>query len=182
VREAFVFMPNISYPTDQEVGVRLAKELVCVAPPPMAWGDSPPWPFDEETLLTHSYRAALTQYARFLLSSYLRASPDRLAEAQKTELPVGDQFRALHPTWEDQFISLFVAAAVAMYLEDFVSEAEAKAYVLMEHKARGMTILPGTVSVLRRYLQELGNKYETLLDFLPIFPKQLRIAKKIVTL
>ena len=125
---------------------------------------------------------ALTQYGRLLLTSYLRSNSDKLAEAQKTELPVGDQFAALHPTWEDQFISLFVAAAVAMYLEDYVSDAEAKAYLLMEKRARGMTILPGTVSVLRRYLQELGNKYENLLDFLPIFPKQLRIAKKIVTL
>ena len=67
-------------------------------------------------------------------------------------------------------------------LEDYVSEAEAKAYILMERKVRGMTILPGTVSVLRRYMQELGNKYESLIDFLPIFPRQLRIAKKIVTL
>ena len=66
---------------------------------------------------------------------------------EKTELPVSDQFRALHPTWEEQFISLFVAAAVAMYLEDYVSESEAKAYVLLERKARGMQILPGTVSV-----------------------------------
>jgi hypothetical protein len=182
IGEDFVFVPNIGYPTDQEIGIRLGKELLCLAPPPLAWGDSPPWPYDEDTMITHSYRAALTQYGRLLLMAYLRAHPQKVAEAQKTELPVGDQFQALHPTWEEQFISLFVAAAVAMYLEDYVNEAEAKAYVLMERKARGMTILPGTVSVLRRYLQEQGNKYQSLLDFLPLFPKQLRIAKKIVTL
>lgn len=182
ITEDFIFTPNIANPTDMEVGIRYGKDLICIAPPPLAWGDSPPWPYNEETMVTHSYRVALTQYARILLLTYLRAHADKLQDAQKTELPVSDQFRVLHPTWEDQFITLFVAAAVAMYLEDYVSDSEAKAYLMMERRARGMTILPGTVSVLRRYLQELGNKYETLIDFLPIFPKQLRIAKKIVTL
>lgn len=182
IAENFIFVPNIAYPTDEEVGIRYHNELICVAPPPLAWGDSPPWPYDEETMITHSYRVTMTQYGRILLTTYLRTHADKLEEAQKTELPVSDQFKALHPTWEDQFISLFVAAAVAMYLEDYVSEAEAKSYLLMEKRVRGMTILPGTISVLRRYLQELGNKYDSLLDFLPIFPKQLRIAKKIVTL
>ena len=54
--------------------------------------------------------------------------------------------------------------------------------MLMEKKARGMAMLPGTVSVLRRYLQEVGNThYTNLIEFLPYFPKQLRVAKKIVT-
>jgi len=182
VRKDLVFVPNLSYPTDQEIGIRNGNELLSIVYPPLAWGDSPPWPFDEESMLTHSYRAALTQFGRILLYSYLHAHADQLAEVSKTTLPVSDQFKALHPTWEDQFATLFVAAAVAMYLEDYVNEAEAKAYVLMEKKARGMTILPGTVSVLRRYLQEVGNRYEDLLDFLPVFPKQLRVAKKIVSL
>jgi hypothetical protein len=39
------------------------------------------------------------------------------------------------------------------------------------------------MSVLRRYLSELDNgRYTDLIDFLPVFPKQLRVAKKIVTL
>jgi hypothetical protein len=43
--------------------------------------------------------------------------------------------------------------------------------------------VPGTVSVLRRYLQEKGGaKYSTLVEFLPYFPKQLRVAKRIVNL
>jgi len=42
--------------------------------------------------------------------------------------------------------------------------------------------LPGTVSVMRRYLQEVGGgKYRNLAEFLPVFPKQLRVARKIVT-
>jgi len=34
--------------------------------------------------------------------------------------------------------------------------------------------------VMRRYMQEVGNRYDNLSEFLPIFPSQLRVAKKIV--
>jgi hypothetical protein len=181
VHEDLVFIPNISYPTDHEIGLRIGSELVSITAPRLAWGDSPPWPFDEDP--AHVYKAALTQFGRLLIIAYLRRHADRLAEATKNPIPVGDQFGAAHPTWEDQFTSLFVAAAVAIFLEDQVSQAEAKAYVLMARKAQGMTILPGTVSVLRRYLNEReAGRYEDLMDFLPIFPKQLRIAKRIMTL
>lgn len=181
VPERFIFIPNISYPTDREIGVQLADEMVCIAPPRLAWGDSPPWPFDEDP--AHVYRAALAQYGRVLLLGYLRAHTDRLAAAVAAPLPVSDQFRAMYPSWEEQFVALFIAAAVAIYLEDHVSKKEADAYVLVAHKAQGMTILPGTISVLRRYLQEReAGRYQTLLDFLPVFPKQLRVAKRIVSL
>ncbi|MBZ0299581.1 MAG: hypothetical protein K8J31_07580 [Anaerolineae bacterium] len=181
VPDDLIFIPNISYPTEQEVGVRIGHELLCIAAPRRAWGDSPPWPFDEDP--AHVYRAALSQFGRLLISAYLRHHPDRLAEAVKNPIPVGDQFGALYPTWEEQFVALWVAAAVAIFLEDHVSAAEAKAYVLMARKAQGMTILPGTISVLRRYLSERETgRYGDLLDFLPIFPKQLRIAKRIMTL
>jgi hypothetical protein len=181
INEDLIFVPNISYPSDQEIGVRIGNQLLCIAPPRLAWGDSPPWPFDEDP--THIYRAALSQYGRMLLMAYLREHSEKVAEAAETPLPVSDQFRSRYPTWQEQFTSLFVAAAVALYLEDAVSTAEASAYVLMERKAHGMVILPGMVSVLRRYLSELeGGRYTNLLDFLPVFPKQLRVAKKIVSL
>lgn len=182
IAEEFAFMPNISYPADDELGIRVGRQIIAIIPPPQAWGDSPPWAYDEETMLTHSYRGAIAQYARVLLTTYLRQHAAQVSEATKKELPVTDQFKALHPEWEDQFIALFIAAAVGMYLEDYVSEVEYKAYLLMERKVRGMTILPATVSVLRRYLQERGNKYETLADFLTVFPAQLRVAKKIVAM
>jgi hypothetical protein len=181
VHDDLVFIPNISYPTDQEVGIRLGRELICITPPRLAWGDSPPWPFDEDP--THVYRAALSQYGRMLLMGYLRANAGKLPNVTKSPLPVGDQFSAMHPTWEEQFTALFVSAAVAIYLEDHVSKSEAKAYVLMARKAQGLSILPGTVSVLRRYLEERSaGRYQSLIDFLPVFPKQLRVAKKIMTL
>ena len=112
IAEQFVFVPNISYPTDQEIGLRLGKEIVVITPPPLAWGDSPPWPYDEESQLVHSYRASLTQIGRLLLIAALRANPEKVAKASKSELPVGDQFKATHPTWEEQFTALFVAAAM----------------------------------------------------------------------
>ncbi len=184
VNDRFVFMPNVSYPSGHEVGLRYEGELICITPPPLAWGDSPPWPYDEDTMVMHSYRASLVQFGKILLMTYLRANPDAVEEASKHRLPVNDQFRAQFPGWEDQFSELFVTALVAMYLKEFVSDREFKAFVLMERKVRGMNILPGTVSVIRRFLQEKGkeNKYDNLMEFLPIFPKQLRIAKAIVNL
>lgn len=182
VEENLVFMPNISYPAAYDLGIRVGNELICIAPPPLAWGDSPPWPYDEPTMLTHSYQVALTVFGRALLINYLRSNTEQLAEISKDELPVADQFKAQHPTWEDQFAALFSMAAVAMYFESHVSEMDYKSYVLMQKKAYGMALLPGTVSVMRRYLKEVGGKYTNLIEFLPVFPKQLRVAQKIVTL
>lgn len=181
IKDEFVFMPNICYPAATEVGIRVDNQLIAIVPPPLAWGESPPWPYDEESRLTeHTYRAALLQYARLLMLGYLRSNAEALEEATQKELPVSDQLKAAYPTWEEQFVALFTTAAVAMYLEDHVNKAEARSYVLMEKRVHNMTILPGTVSVLRRYLQERGNRYETLIDFLSVFPSQLRVAKRIV--
>jgi len=181
IDQRLVFMPNISYPTDSDTGFQIGEELVCIAPPPLAWGDSPPWPYDEPTMIAHSYRTAMIVFGGMLLSNYLRAHPEQVAEIAQTELPLTDPFKARHPTWEDQFSTLFLSAVVAMYLEDYVDEKEYRAYVLMEKKARGMTNLPGTVNVLRRYLQEVGNdKYSNLIEFLPYFPRQLRVAQRMV--
>lgn len=182
VEEGLVFIPNISYPTDKDIGFKLGNQLIAICPPPLAWGDSPPWPYNEATMVTQSLRAAIMVYGRELIIPYLREHIDQLAEVMETELPVTDQFRAQYPAWDDQFVALFLSAAVAMYLEDHVDEKEFQSYMLMEKKARGMSILPGTVSVLRRYLQEKdsSSKYSNLIEFLPIFPKQLRVAQKIV--
>lgn len=178
--EELVFMPNLLYPADENIGIRVGNQLIAITPPPLAWGDSPPWPYDEDTLLNHSYRATLTEYGRLLLKSYFGKYPEAVEQASQKEMPVNDSFKAEYPTWEEQFIALFVSASVAMYLEDYMNKAEAKSYILMEKKVRGMTILPGTVSVMRRYLQEVGNRYDNLIEFLPIFPSQLRVAKRIV--
>lgn len=181
VTEALIFIPNISFPTEMEVGVRLNGELICVAPPRLAWGDSPPWPFDEDRAYIH--RSALAQYGRLLILDFLRTHTKEVAPIAETPLPVSDQFRARYPTWQEQFTNLFVAAACALYLETHMNKKEADAYILMERKTQGMTILPGMVSVMRRYLSEYeAGRYKGLIDFLPVFPKQLRVANRIVTL
>lgn len=182
VTQELVFVPNISYPADNEIGARANGRLFSIVPPPLAWGESPPWPYDEETNITHSYRAALSQYSRLLLTDYLLQHSEKLPEITQKELPITDQMKALYPSWEEQFIVLFNSAAVAIYLEDYVSKTEANGFVLMEKRTHGMSILPGTISVLRRYLQEYGHRFQGLIDFLPVFPAQLRVAKKIVSM
>jgi hypothetical protein len=136
IPETFVFIPNISYPTDKELGLRFDNQLICIAPPPMAWGDSPPWPYDEETMLMHSFKVSLVQYGRLILTQILRQNAEGVKEAAETELPLNDQFRAQFPTWEEQFVELFVTAVVAMYLESHLNEAEYKSFVLMECPVR----------------------------------------------
>jgi hypothetical protein len=181
IKEKLVFIPNISYPTDHELGLRVGSDLVAIVPPRLAWGDSPPWPYDEDP--AHLYRAVLVGYGRLLMTAFLRDHAEPLKAVMEKPLPVTDQFKALYPTWAEQFASLFVGGAVAIYLEDHVNQAEANAFVLMERKVHGMALLPGVVSVLRRYLSEVeAGRYTSLADFLPLFPKQLRIAKRIVSL
>ncbi|RMF81613.1 MAG: hypothetical protein D6737_04430 [Chloroflexi bacterium] len=181
IPETLVFIPNISYPTNREIGIRVGNELICIAPPPLAWGDSPPWPFDEDP--AYIYRTAIVAYGKMILTAAFKAHPERVEEARKAKMPVDDNFRKKYPKWEDQYMTLFMNGMVAIYLEEHVSSADYKAFVLLEHKAFGMVILPGVVSVLRRYLEQLrAGNYQSLADFLPMFPKQLRIAKRITTL
>jgi len=182
ISEKLVFIPNLLYPSEREIILVYEGELICIAPPPLAWGDNPPWEYDDPSMVYHSFKCALSGYGRLLLNRLLDSAPEKLAEASQQDLPVNDQFRNAFPSWRDQFTELFTTALVALYLEDYVSEREYRAFVLIEQRMRGMNILPGTVSVMRRFLQERGNKFDTLLDFLTVFPKQLRVAKRMVTL
>ena len=177
-----VFVPNISYPSSVDLGFQLGDSLICIAPPPLAWGDSAPWPYDEPSMITHSYGASLTAFANTLLENFLDEHAMELVDIVTIDLPLTDEFKERYPSWEDQFSILFLSALVAMYFEGHVAEIEYKSHMLMEKKARGLTNLPGVVSVMRRYLQEVGGgKYDNLIEFLPIFPKQLRVAQRMVT-
>jgi hypothetical protein len=181
ISETFVFMPNISYPSTREIGMRVRNtELVAVCPPRLAWGDSPPWPFDEDKPYIH--RVALQQYGRLILVPYLRRHADKVAEAAKSELPVSDQFRAIYPDWGAQFINIFMTAAITIYLEE-LDKLEARAFIQEQVRRHNMKILPGAVSVLNRYRQEReSGKFDELADFLLVFPKQLKVAKKIMSI
>ncbi|MBN1965782.1 MAG: hypothetical protein JW910_14115 [Anaerolineae bacterium] len=179
--DALVFLPNVCYPTDSEIGVRANGELCCIAPPRIAWGDNPPWPFDED--VAHICRGALTQYGRLLMRKYLHQYEATLAEVTQKKLPVTKAFSQRNPSWEEQFLELFVVGLVAIYLEDAVNKQEARAYVLMQKKAHGLEILPGVVSVLRRYLNgHEDGQYAGFVEYLPYFGTHLRVAKTITAL
>lgn len=183
INESLVFAPNLLYPADREVGIRVGQQLISLVPPPLAWGESSPWRYDEETRLSeHTYPMALAQYARLVMLDYLRRHADALQETMQSDLPISDDLKAAYPTWEDQFLALFQSAVVAIYLEDYMNKVEARGFMLMEKRVRKMQELPGTVSVLRRFLNEKGNRYDQLSEFLSVFPKQLRVAKRIVTI
>ncbi len=176
IQERFVLMPNISYPTDTEVGVRLDDTLFCLAPPRIAWGENEPWPFDDDA--AHILRGALMRYAQLLITAYLRLNAAAIAPSTTTPLPVSDAFRRTYPTWSNQFTALFVGGAVTLFLEETFGAQEAKAYVLMEKRTNGLDILPSVVDVLKRYLEEREEgRYHQLVDYLPTFGKHLRIAQ-----
>ena len=181
IKEQLIFIPNISYPTDQELGLRLGSDLVCIVPPRLAWGDSPPWPYDEDP--AHIYRSALAQFGRMLMVALpapnIRSHRRNRADTAARQRPVQGALSHLGGAVRN----LFVAGAVAIYLEDHVSMAEANAYVLMERKVHGLEVLPGVISVFRRYMKEVERgRYKTLLDLLPQFARQLRVANRIVSL
>ncbi len=181
IPETLVLMPNILYPSDQEITLRFEDQLIVIVPPRIAWGESPPWPYGEDP--AHVYRAAIQNLGALLMHEYLQKYPEALAQASQTPLPLNNALMALYPTWEAQFTNIFCAAAVALYLEDHVSAREANAFALMERKTRGIDILPAAISVLRRYRSDLAiGKYKGLADFLPMFPKQLKLATRIKAL
>jgi hypothetical protein len=178
IQEQLVYMPNISYPSDLAVGVRAGGELICIGPPRIAWGDNEPWPFDEDP--AHMYSSTLSEYARLLIMAYLRQNASEVEPITQKPLPVDEAFRAANPNWGDQFVQLFVAGCVAMYLEHKINQQEAKSFILMEKKLKGITVLPGVISVLERYLRERAEgKFEAFVEFLPFFPGHLRVANRV---
>ncbi len=181
VNETLVFMPNISYPSDQTIGARAGSDLITIMPPPMAWGDSPPWPYKDDEAL--AYRAALSEYGNILMGAYMRQHTDVINTLAEKPLPVSDKYAAAHPTWQDQFMGLFKAAATAIFLEESVSKLEAKSFTQYMQKVENLTILPGAINVFRRYLDEYkAGRYKEFSEYLPAFPKQLRVVKTIVAL
>lgn len=181
VVEQLVFMPNLLYPIGRTIGVRIGGEILVICPPRTAWGDSPPWPFTED----HGYvfTMAMTEYARLLILSYLRQHAAEVAPVAQKPLPLGDDFRERFPNWGDQFTEVVVSGLVALFLEESIGKHEAKAYVLMQRRANGLAIVPGVVSVLRRYLNDFNNdKYDSFIKYLPNFPAHLRVAKTITTI
>ncbi len=181
VMETLVFMPNIGYPTDQRLGLRLGGELVAIMPPPIAWGDSPPWPYKDDPAL--AYRTALHEYGEILMSAYLGHYQEVINNLADKSLYVDERYAAAHLTWKEQFMGLFKAAITAIFLEDSVSSLEARSFLQFMQKVENLTVLPGVVSVFRRYLEEYkAGRYPTFAEYLPNFPKHLRVVKSIAAI
>ncbi len=143
VRQRLIVMPNIAYPTNTTLALRGGTDLVCVIPPRVAWGDNPPWPFDEDP--AHVYGAAVNAFARLLMLDCPLANDDRLHTRAQ----------------------LVTAGLVALFLEDQLSGSEAKAYALMQRKVNGIDVQPA-VDGLRAFRAEVERgQAATLLDFLP---------------
>lgn len=162
-------IPNIGYPADAEIALASGGELIAIVPPRSAWGDSPPWPFDEDP--AHVLRAAIIAFSRLRLADPLRT----LNEDSAGPLPLSETFRALYPAWTDQFAQVFSAGLVALYLEEHVSPQEAKAYLLLERRLYGLDVLPAAVAALRAYRSaQAGGSAAALAAFLPSLPGLLQ--------
>jgi hypothetical protein len=176
IPETFVIFPNVSFPTDMTVRLRVGGELCVLLPPRKAWGDSPPWPYDNDPV--YMYQDTLKAFEELLIGAYLRQYADKLNTLSEKPLPVDEKFIALHPTWADQVTGLFTAATIAIFLEEVVDAREAKAFMQMQQKMEGLTVLPGVVSIIRRYIEDQkSGKYTNFAEYLPTFAKHLRLAK-----
>jgi hypothetical protein len=173
-----VFMPNLLYPTDHDILFEHDRALVLIVPPRTAWGESPPWPYGDDP--AHLIRAVLLGFGAQLVREYLSDHAPVVAAAATRPLPVSDAFASGYASWEEQFIALFCAAVVAIYLEDTLGAKEASGYLLMERRLRGLDVLPSAVSVFRRFRSEQAvGRYAGLADLLPVFPAQLKLANRI---
>jgi len=174
--ETLVFIPNVSFPTDANVRVRIGAELCLLMPPRKAWGDSAPWPYDNDPAFV--YQEALKAYEELLLSGYFHQIPDVIATLSERPLPVDEKFSKMHPAWIDQLTGLFTSATVALFLEEVIDAREAKAFIQIQQKMEGLTILPGVTMLLRRYLDDQKTgKYANFSEYLPTFVKHLRLVK-----
>lgn len=180
VVETLWLTPNICYPTDETIGLRVGSDLITVMPPPVAWGDSPPWPYKDDPAL--AYRRALTEFGGLLMNAYLRQHEDVVRELAEKPLPVDEGYAAAHHGWYDQFMGIFKAALVTLFFEDAGSSLEARSFTQYMQKVEQLPMLPGVVGVFRRYLEEYNaGNYPSFADYLPHLPKHLKLARTFST-
>jgi len=178
--ETLALVPNISYPTDLNVGCRVGGVLYALMPPRKAWGDSAPWPYDNDPM--YMYQEVLRVYEDLLLASMTRQYADTIGSLNDKPLPLGPKFLERHTHWIDQFSTLFIAASIALFLEE-VDPRESKAFIQIQQRVEGIAILPGVINLLRRYQDERkAGKYANFAEYLPNFTKNLRLVKTFATL
>lgn len=122
--------PNLLFPGRQVIGVATAVDVVAVVPPPIAWGSSTPWRYDErpdETL------AAVAQ----AFGSALVAD----GSLEQVGAPITPEDRGAVP-----------AAVAVLALRDFEGQAAADQYQVLARRTLGLTGLPGVVAALSDWL------------------------------
>jgi hypothetical protein len=151
VTDTLIFQPNLSFPTADTIGLRMGGELIAVCPPHIAWGNNPPWPYDNDPAATN--RMALGAYARALLWEFFRAQPDAAALVERASLPVPEAIKERFPDWFDQFAVLFIDGLLAISTRELYGQPEASGFIMMEKKAHGFEALPKVVEALTGYVE-----------------------------
>jgi hypothetical protein len=121
---ALVVFPNLLYPGRQSVAFTAAGEVVLSQPPPLAWGTSPPWGYDERP------------------DEVLAALAEGLARAL-FELALGPDQAELRAR-----ASRVALAAAVLFVRRAEGPAAADQFMLMEKRARGLPHLPALVEAL----------------------------------
>lgn len=124
---AYVFVPNLLYPGRQPVVCSSASEVVMSAPPPIAWGSSPPWRYSERP--DEALAVIAEAFARFRFAEQLPADLQPRAEA------------------------LGVAAAV-LCLREAEGQEAGDQLLVMQKKTRGLKELPTLVAALETILAD----------------------------
>lgn len=175
VSARLAFMPNLLYPADRELGVAGDNRLLALIPPPLAWGDSPPWPYDEDP--AHTVRVTVAQFIHLLTNALLDAHGADVTDAAPfTDLARGRMGRVYAAAdWPALFRDLFVPALTALYLEQAFSAGESRAYVLMERRTHKLESLDTMIALLRDFgAQQAASGLPDFGAFLSQFPAAYR--------
>jgi len=129
VEKAIVIMPTLVYPALKAVLAASEKSLTLMLPPPIAVGESPPWPYHEDP----GWVVAKT--CERLLFYLLAPRLGPLTQPEKETI---------------------VRAAITLCLERSVDEFEARAYLLRSKKAFNLPQLPQMVEKIRELLPKGG--------------------------
>lgn len=129
ITQSITIMPNLVYPALITVLASTEESLFLLLPPPKAVGESPPWPYREDPGFV------LAQACDRLAGHLMAAGLARLGATQQV---------------------YFKRAAVTLFLEQEVDEAEAMAYLVRSKKEHNLPQLPLVVEQLRERF-ETGN-------------------------
>jgi len=139
-----IFVPNLLFPGQRSVAASSAGEGVVCLPPPLAWGTSPPWRYNERP---DEVLAKLSEaFARFQFENGLPAA-----------------HAALQPRAE-----VFALASAVLFLRQAEGDAAGDQFMVMEKKTRGLKNLPAVVGALEPILADRrAGKYGGFADYVP---------------